>query len=288
MPDGHARAAANRRVAGRASTPAFDPVALGATMLGRGAYGTAYVVRVDALVADFLAGLLSHGRHRVVHATPRAFDAVVIKSTRLPSGDAAVAAAAREAGIHRAVAARCDRRAGVSACPVPAFFFAAAGDDGCYYTVMGAAEGVPLTRYVRGLTAESYVAVERAAAWLWLAGVAHADLHPGNVLLAFRGDRWHATIIDFGFAVLMPPALRRRIARAMADVVAADVPTSLGAVWDAVGVTEYTNRVQHARDARITWYNPDGKALKKLFGTLSPSEAARVPSVRRREWRRPL
>lgn len=53
--------------------------------------------------------------------------------------------------------------------------------------------------------------LEEAIFSLWAAGVVHADLHKGNVL--YTPNR--AVIIDFGFAVQLPPTMHQRLVRNM-------------------------------------------------------------------------
>lgn len=278
-PPGHAKSVGNRGGTGGVS---FDLAALGAKKLGEGAYGAAYGLRVTAAAADFFARLLVDGRHRVKRKIPRAFASVVVKVAK-GQGDPArfVDDSVREAGVHKYLSTACSKVCKKVCAPVPEFYFSAMGSDGTYYTVMGVADGGPLANAIRaGLTAELYVRVERATVSLWLSGVLHADFHAEN---AFVGPDGTVTVIDFGFAVLMPPALRKKVEAAVARHVRAGSRT-LAEAWDETGLTGFADRVHHARDSRVEWYNPDNKALKDLYNRLSPADAARVPDLRRAAW----
>lgn len=280
-PKGHDRATAN---VGGHGLVSFDPQRFGARKLGEGAYGATYAVDVDGRVLDFLTGLMVHARHRVMSKTPKAFQTVVVKVAR-GRGNRFVDASAREAGVHKHLSKKCARTSCGTVCaPVPEFYFAGMGADGAYYTVMGMAEGKSLYDAMRaagGLDARLYVAVERAIAGLWMAGVLHSDFHGDNAMVAPGGA---VKVIDFGFGVLMPDSLRNRVRKAVAEKVRRGA-ACLGEVWDDHGLTAYANRVQHTRDAGVEWYNPEGKALKDLYNGLTAVEAAKVPSERRRAWK---
>lgn len=50
--------------------------------------------------------------------------------------------------------------------------------------------------------------LEKAVSRLWSVGIIHADLHPDNVIV---GERDKVTIIDFGFAVILPKQLAKKM-----------------------------------------------------------------------------
>lgn len=272
--------------------------------LGKGAYGAVYRVAVTPERLQYLSYLADQGSFRQVDRLPAVGDTVAIKvqSYRVsPKSAHRMAIAVREAALHRrlaGIARRGDRVRVSDGCatagppPIPAFFMSAGvlgpeGRDGRHevriLTVMGHVAGKPLNA-VAGWTAEVFVAVERALVSLWLAGVAHADVHRGNVM--YDPVSGKATIIDFGFGVLLPEATRVELAGLVGAMVERGVK-SLGEAWAPVskggaGLRRFTNRIQAMRGQ--DGYGPDNRGLAKMYNRLPAREKKRVPDVRRRAW----
>lgn len=156
-------------------------------------------------------------------------------------------------------------------------------------TVMDYVPGKPLMAYTTGqhpFTAKVYVAVERAAAALWVNGIIHGDLHRKNILYDALGSK--ARIIDFSFAVVLPEDYRNEIRESLGRAVSAGV-RSLGEIFVASesrygvpGLQKYINRIQAGR--QLTWFNADYVSLKYLFNKLSLEERRLVPETRKAAW----
>ena len=67
--------------------------------------------------------------------------------------------------------------------------------------------GTPLDEYLqtKRLTSSMFAKIERAVIAMWKAGIAHADLNPGNIMILPNGG---VTIIDFGISETLPKNLR--------------------------------------------------------------------------------
>ena len=285
-PVGISRARKNR-TSGRFT---FDPARYGATKLGAGAYGVAYRVTINASLVEFLISMLAHGDNRVLNRPPRVGTEVVVKVTRRPKGDsqdAFVRASLRESALHKQLlgAGSCSKICGRS-CPsdvIPPFYFSAMASDGTYVTVMGLVKGGSLSKYMRSvrMTPKFYVALEKAAASMWTAGVVHADFHDENVMVDPHTGK--ITVIDFGFGVVLPPALRAKVESRIRDLIR-DGTRSLASVWDRTDLGGYVNRVQ-AKRLGGGWYNPDNRVLLASYNKLSAEDRARVPDLRRKAWK---
>lgn len=279
---------------------------LGGRGVGEGQYGTAVKVVVDASVKTALAEMRESGSQVQTGTVPKLGDEVVVKFQEMrrvpnetPGGHehrlvGFLGRCARESFVHKRLAssASCVRLAcsGAPACPaVPRFHFAAfshaRGSAGQRYVcVMGLAPGVTLSSYLRreGLTADLYARVEKAVASLWMAGVIHADLHRGNIV--YDPGAGTVTIIDFGWAVIVPAALKKRVADALEGMVVGGA-RCLGEAWNDLGVAAYADRVLWTRKSgHIRWYNADGRLLVKLYNMLSARQRALVPGTRAALW----
>lgn len=278
--------ASNRR-------PGFRPAAfLRARRLGQGAYGT--VFRVDGTDDPEFARLPRRLEYRVSRGRPPPGRAVALKVTQ-----GKIDELVREAAVHRRLSSsracwtpRGATRQLCSSAHVPVFYFSgqARGQDGrpYYATVMGLVRGQTVWDRLRQrrLDARAYVAVERAAASLWAQGVAHADLHAGNIFY----DGATAVIVDMGLAVVLPTRMMAGLRAAMARGVADGVPCLaevFGRPWrpSRYGVRDargFLDRVMHARG--LTWFNADYTALRALYDMLHPDEQAKVPRYRLAAW----
>jgi serine/threonine protein kinase len=125
-----------------------------------------------------------------------------------------------------------------------------------HFTIMRLANGEPLEKYIKKFKAVPPVIrtnIEHAILTLWFAaGVVHADLHFGNIIVNKASGQVY--IIDFGFAVLLPPHLMRAMENQMKK------NSNAASAWYGSGVQPYLNAIYH----KYPWYNPNGKALKVL------------------------
>jgi hypothetical protein len=277
--------------------------------LGRGAYGVAFSAAMTPDNHIRVQHLANAVRHLVYSGMPAQGSRVVIKvATDADANKEWLGACVRESLVHRWLADRDRPTPRVPGCPasktaqsaqyVPRFYFAGLVRDAgnfqpAFVVVMDRAAGMPLDAFLqqrRVPTARLYVDLERAACALWLAGVVHADLHRGNVMYDPASRK--LTVLDFGMAVVLPPAYRDAIAQSLSRAIGANV-ASLGEIFlktSAHGVhnmQNYLNRVMFTR--QYSWFNPDYMATKAMFRRLSRGEQDSVPMLRRRAWgyRRP-
>lgn len=166
-----------------------------------------------------------------------------------------------------------------------------------FATVMGVAPGMEVTRYLANnpRTARFYVGMERAICSMWAAGFVHADIHTSNML--YEPETKKFTIIDFGFGIQMPAAMKAEVVRKLAEGVRTGVK-SLGEIFRpstqasiGAGVQNYVNKVLRARNVSFStqnaWHNPDGTQLISQYNALPESERAKVAAYRRQLWGAP-
>lgn len=158
------------------------------TLVGRGAYGTAYAAST-ASAARWLAGHRFAGVVGDLARAPPSSQVIVKVQTlpRMPDRRAFVDKYA-EALVHRSLP------------PSPYWVpFYWAGSWGKYFvSAMGKAEGVQLDKYPEPVSQKLHDAIRDAVHALWSAGYAHGDLHVGNMIVAPDES---VKIIDFGLAL---------------------------------------------------------------------------------------
>lgn len=269
--------------------------------VGKGLYGRAYLTKLTPTSRPRLVRLVRSMAFVTSGSLPALGDSVVIKVNRFNKAEdsrkAWLKAALRESAVHWHLTGQgrqaCARVPGCAKQPcvadhAPRFYVSGVVGD-TYVTVMGVAPGQPLERLLARTPpgAELYLQVERAACALWASGFVHADMHKDNVF--YDPSTRTATLIDFGYAVMLPDELRRSIVSRMAPAIGAGV-RSLGEVFRSSARSKhginnlqgYVNRVQHVRG--FDWYNPDYTALTRLYSRLSPKDKLRVPEMRRALW----
>lgn len=125
---------------------------------------------------------------------------------------------------------------------VPALYLAYAHpNEPLHITVMERVVGSPLSE-VR-VTPELYERVREAVMRLWKAGIAHGDLHDGNMLVRPDGS---VVIIDFGMSEHLPDHIVKKIE---------------GSSRNAWGhISQHVDAIKAARG--YAWYNPNGKFLQ--------------------------
>ena len=155
-------------------------------------------------------------------------------------------------------------------------------------TVMDVAGDMSLDKFVKGkkIPVDFFVDVERAICSLWLSGYIHGDLHRENIMIDTRTKR--IQIIDFGFAIKMPPAFVSVLSRRISNLIASGHQGSLGDVWlqkpvdKDLRLINYSNRVMKGRG--FPWYNPDYKVLQSLFNQVPRDLRKNIPAARASAW----
>lgn len=289
---------ARRRL--RQPTVTHAPPAWVGSLLGHGAFGYAYAVPAQALprLRELAAGLAHVVRGAELPSSSSTSLALKV-SVDTGEDDRWLERNVHEAAVHAwlgrqpCVSIRGCVNQLCAAQYVPALYFAGAarGADGHRYFVvaMDRAGGAPLRELLRHRAAMpllTYLALEKAVAALWAAGVVHADLHPGNVLVSgARGER--VTLIDLGLAVMVPDDYRGRIVRALEQGMSGSV-RSLGEVFgggplEVQGLQRYVNRVMESRGV-LAYFSDYSEMLQRYYNRLSSDDRRRLPSFRKRYW----
>ncbi|AGE50644.1 PBCV-specific basic adaptor domain-containing protein [Paramecium bursaria Chlorella virus CVA-1] len=281
----------------------FDPLKLGAKKIGGGVYGTAYLIKITPSVINGLQEGLAYGGGRIVTTMPRVGEQVVIKIARQSKNRDAefYQENIRENIVHKRMStAQCRPvpRASKPICVskyVPPFklsFIDGAPGRHESVTVMGLAGDMSLNKFVKGksIPATFYVDVERAICSMWLDGYLHGDLHRENIMIDTRNNKVH--IIDFGFALKMPPAFVDVLARRISNMVSRGKFQTLGDIWTEKPVDgklrliNYSDRVMKGRG--FPWYNPDYKILRSLWNQVPRNQRTQIPAARSALWGIPI
>jgi serine/threonine protein kinase len=290
-------AEASRRVASKQFR--FDPVRYGAKKLGGGAYGTAYLMRVTQTSLAAINEGLKFGGGVVIQQIPREGASVVVKVAKQGkrSDKEFYIENVRENVVHRKLSGDSCSFVPASTKPicvskyVPKFyvsFIAGSPKRLESVTVMDVAGDMSLDKFVKGkkIPVDFFVDVERAICSLWLSGYIHGDLHRENIMIDTRTKR--IQIIDFGFAIKMPPAFVSVLSRRISNLIASGHQGSLGDVWlqkpvdKDLRLINYSNRVMKGRG--FPWYNPDYKVLQSLFNQVPRDLRKNIPAARASAW----
>ncbi|AGE56231.1 PBCV-specific basic adaptor domain-containing protein [Paramecium bursaria Chlorella virus NE-JV-1] len=278
----------------------FDPRVYGAKVLGKGAYGTVFLMRITDASSKGIQEGLAYGGGRIVGSMPRIGENVVVKISKQNRGgdEEFYRDNIRENLVHKRLAIDpCRPPNGARQKPVcvskyvPKFYVSFI--DGSprkleSVTVMGLAGDMSLNKFVgsRKIPSDLYVDVERAICAMWLAGYLHGDLHRENIMIDTKTKRVH--IIDFGFAMKMPPGFVDVLDRRISGMIARGDPRTLGDVWTdkpidgKLRLLNYSNRVMKGRG--FPWYNPDYKILRSLWNQVPKDARKKIPSERSVLW----
>ena len=279
------------------------------TILGKGAYGSVFAAKMTRALATRLREVKMASIFWLEDSLPPPESTVCIKLTG-DSGiykrrvDNFVLRNLKEASFHRHLSTSkpieldgCTTKINIAR-HVPKFYrtemvFDLVTRSRWFVTLMGKAKGMPLSSVLKNtrgwIPASMYVRIEFAIVSAWLYGIAHADVHMENVF--YHTESKTATLLDFGFATLLTPALVHKLRDAIPRAIRGGV-RSLGEVWMSPAQSEfgtdalaYVNRVQYKRrPSRMAWYNPDGHALMSLYSRVPSKERASVVTERMRVW----
>jgi len=280
----------------------FYPEKYGAKKLGAGAYGTVYLVRMTNEIYWELAQLFQYGGGKIITAFPHVPALVVIKITKQQAGTSDSAfyqENVRENLVHkRLYTAQCLQVGTKPLCIskyVPKFFMS------CIIgkprnlrslTVMDPAGNTDLDKFVRGksIPVALFIEIERAICAMWLTGYIHGDLHRANIML--DTNTMAVKIIDFGFALKLPPPFVAILGRRIYNKIARGDMDSLGDIWTQKPVdgkrrlVNYTNGVMKSRG--FPWYNPDYKILRTLWNQVPRKLRSQIPAARSAAWGIPI
>ena len=280
----------------------FYPERYGAKKLGAGAYGTVYLTRMTNELYWELADIFQHGGGKIVTQFPPVPIPVVIKITKQNSNSSDssfYAENVRENLVHkRLCTAPCLQVGTKPLCIskyVPKFYMS------CIIgkprnlrslTVMDPAGNTDLDKFVRGksIPVALFIEIERAICAMWLTGYIHGDLHRANIML--DTNTMAVKIIDFGFALKLPPPFVAILGRRIYNKIARGDVDSLGDVWTQKPIDgkrrliNYTNGVMKSKG--FPWYNPDYKILRTLWNQVPRNLRKQIPAARSAAWGIPI
>ena len=280
----------------------FYPQKYGAKKLGAGVYGTVYLVRMTNEIFWDLSSLFQYGGGKIITKYPDVPSLVVIKITKQESGSSDskfYAENVRENLVHkRLYTAQCLQVGTKPLCIskyVPKFYMSCIigkPRDHRSLTVMDPAGNTDLDKFVRGksIPVALFIEVERAICAMWLTGYIHGDLHRANIML--DTNTMAVKIIDFGFALKLPPPFVAILGRRIYNKIARGDMDSLGDIWTQKPVdgkrrlVNYTNGVMKSRG--FPWYNPDYKILRTLWNQVPRKLRSQIPAARSAAWGIPI
>jgi serine/threonine protein kinase len=273
----------------------FDPTPYG-ERIGGGVYGRIYRCRVTKNFMEDLKRAFNAGGVKVFESFPEINTFVMVKVVRQKKNITAkefFEESAHENTVHSKLAThQCSSSA--LACIsnfVPEFYVSFVSKlDKTHecITLMGSA-GVTTIRKMKGISAEFYARAEQAVCALWLAGYIHGDLHLENIM---TDDKGNVKLIDFGFAAKMPESFVTFISQGVKQMIQSGSNKSFGDLWTegkmngTQTVVDYSNRLMKGRD--YTWYNPDYKALRKIYNDIPKGDVKLVSKIRSKLWGIPM
>ena len=279
----------------------FYPEKYGAKKLGAGEYGTVYLVKMTNELFWELSSIYQHGGGKIITQFPPVSTPVVIKIAKQGSGSDSdfYKENVKEGLVHkRLYVAPCLQIGTKPLCVskyVPKFYMSCVigkPRNLRAVTVMDSAGNTDLDKYVRGksIPVELFVEIERAICSMWLAGYIHGDLHRANIMLDTRTNA--VKIIDFGFALKLPPPFVAVLGRRIYNKIARGDLDSLGDIWTQKPIDgkrrliNYTNGVMKAKG--YPWYNPDYKILRTLWNQVPRKLRSQIPAARSAAWGIPI
>ena len=273
----------------------FDPAPYG-ERVGGGVYGKIYRCRVTENFMTALKSAFNAGGVKVFESFPAINTFVMVKVVRQKKNVTVkefFEESAHENTVHSKLATQqCSSSA--LACIsnfVPEFYVSFVSKlDKTHecITLMGSA-GMTTIRKMKGISAEFYARAEQAVCALWLAGYIHGDLHLENIM---TDDKGNVKLIDFGFAAKMPESFVTFISQGVKQMIQSGSTKSLGDLWTegkmngTQTVVDYSNRLMKGRD--YTWYNPDYKALRKIYNDIPRGGTKSLPGIRSKLWGIPM
>ena len=191
------------------------------TKLGRGAHGDVYEIRLDDVNQSRLYAIKRSLTNTMEFGAYDGRSAVVLKVERLRGSTLALDTVYRLAGeaylqqyVHenRGLATRTIGRKPVAI--TPRVYFSGTLGNAFHLICMDRADGIPLKAILKKQRVVSdavYGAMKRAIETMLRNGVVHSDLHFDNVLVSGSGRTLRVHILDFGFASILTPAMKKKI-----------------------------------------------------------------------------
>jgi len=241
---------------------ALQKLTAGAKTLGRGSYGTVYAITLDVSNRKLLADLKKSVSNMLEFAPYGGNRQVVLKIEKLDSyrpmserrRRRLVGESYLQQYVHdnRGLPTRKKSQLVVS----PQVYFSGTIANSFNVICMDRVAGKPLGDIVRErrvVSAHLYNALEAAIVAMLRNGVVHSDLHVNNVLVTGSGRSIRVHILDFGFASIVPPATKKKIANVL------DRGGSVHDVFEQTGLANTVNATKrdydyyHANDKLLTY-----------------------------------
>ena len=241
----------------------LDALMKAGTLIGQGAYGKVFSIKLTTQnQSDLITIGASLSNSLSFRPLPRA-GKVVLKVERLPTtiplGKRKVMELAGEAYIQQYVHDNAGLPVEVQKrvpSVAPAVYFSGTVANAYHLICMDHVEGTSLWSAVKRkvVSDQVYNAMVRAVSTMLRNGVVHSDLHVMNVVLVKSGSSLRAQIIDFGFASIVPPPMKRSIIKTLNET---------GSINDAFRETGLLNTI-NAVKKNYTYYHSNAKLMGEL------------------------
>ena len=242
----------------------LDALMKAGTMIGQGSYGQVFSIQLTKQnQADLITISASLSNSLSFKPLPRAGGKVVLKverlSAKMPLGKRKVMELAGEAYIQQYVHDNTGLPVEVQKrvpSVAPAVYFSGTVANAYHLICMDHVDGTSLWSAIkRGIVSDQvYNAMVRAVSTMLRNGVVHSDLHVMNVVLVKSGNGLRAQVIDFGFASILPPMMKRSIIKTLNET---------GSINDAFRETGLLNTV-NAVKKNYTYYHSNAKLIAEL------------------------
>jgi len=242
----------------------LDALMKAGTLIGQGVYGKVFSIQLTKQnQADLITISASLSNSLSFRSLPRAGGKVVLKverlSTLMPLGKRKVMELAGEAYIQQYVHDNAGLPVEVQKrvpSVAPGVYFSGTVANAYHLICMDHVEGTSLWSAVkRGIVSDQvYNAMVRAVSTMLRNGVVHSDLHVMNVVLVKSGNGLRAQVIDFGFASIVPPSMKRSIIKTLNET------GSIDSAFRKTGLLNTVNAVKK----NYTYYHSNAKLIAEL------------------------
>ena len=295
--ESHLSKAVKRPETGSATVRPVDPsiqqrlnaLMASGTLIGRGSYGDVYSIRLtNKNRADLITISASLSNALSFRSLNSGGGKVVLKVEKLPVlsplAKRTVTQLAGEAYIQEYVHANTGlspEARETTQSVAPAVYFSGTIANAYHLICMDHVEGTSLWSVIkRGVVSNQvYNAMDRAVKTMLRNGVVHSDLHQMNVVLVKSGRLWQAQIIDFGFASIVPPLMKRSIAKTLDDTGSINAAFRETGLLNTVNAVKKNYRYYHSNAKLIA----DLKRLRNIGPMMGgirshPAKTARTPA----------
>jgi hypothetical protein len=260
---------------------ALQTLTTGGKPLGRGSYGTVYAITLDVRNLKLLSDLKKSLSNMLEFAPYGGKRQIVLKVERLDSYRPLTVGRRRrlvgESYIQQFVN---DNRGLVTKSQLvvsPRVYFSGTIANSFNVICMDRVIGKPLSNIIRDrrvVSAHVYSALEAAIVTMLRNGIVHSDLHASNVFVSGSGRSLRVYILDFGFASLVPPAMKKKIANVL------DRGGSVHDVFEQTGLANAVN----ASKRDFEYYHANNKLLTYVKKRQAPASGLRSHPAWNAHW----